>query len=66
MRDDLQRERYEVSQIEREAERLAQFCWHGGIMHRLLMWVARSARAERHDIEREMGLSRPDHEDRRP
>ena len=53
---ELARERYELGEIEREAERLAQFFWSDGWLYRLLMWVARSARRDRHEVEREMGL----------
>lgn len=51
---DLHRKRYELGELERDAEHMAQFTRHGGWFYRFFMWIARHAREAREDVEAEI------------
>jgi hypothetical protein len=47
---DVRHEIYEWGELERDAERAAQFTVHGGLFYRFFRWVERIAREEREDL----------------
>jgi len=47
---DIDREIYEYSEVEGEAERMMQFVPECGLMHRILAWCARQCAEARADL----------------
>lgn len=46
----IKNEIYELGEVEREAERIAQFHRHGGLIYRFLMWGAKQMRQDREEL----------------